>query len=145
MKLGKLIESINGKAPEARPSLPECEVDTFVIDSREVKAGDVFFALSQPEYANNGFNGDFDDATAFVRTAFEAGAVACVVRHDRFEEHIEELAEFRDRLRRAARFSGTSRILIMGLVIRLRFCDWQRSLTLMLPFSKWVCPRRCMR
>ena len=98
MKLGKLIESINGKAPEARPSLPECEVDTFVIDSREVKAGDVFFALSQPEYANNGFNGDFDDATAFVRTAFEAGAVACVVRHDRFEEHIEELAEFRDRL-----------------------------------------------
>lgn len=98
MKLGKLIESINGKAPEARPSLPECEVDTFVIDSREVKAGDVFFALSQPEYKNNGFNGEFDDATTFVRTAFDAGAAACVVRPDRFEEHKEDLAEFRDRL-----------------------------------------------
>jgi len=98
LKLGKLIESINGKAPEARPSLPECEVDTFVIDSREVKAGDVFFALSQPEYKNNGFNGEFDDATAFVRTAFESGAVACVLRPDRFEEHKADLEEFRDRL-----------------------------------------------
>ncbi|HQZ82541.1 MAG TPA: UDP-N-acetylmuramoyl-tripeptide--D-alanyl-D-alanine ligase [Pyrinomonadaceae bacterium] len=98
MKLGKLIESINGKAPEARPSLPECEVDTFVIDSREVKAGDVFFALSQPEYKNNGFNGEFDDATAFARTALAAGAVACVLRRDRFEEHEADLAEFRDRL-----------------------------------------------
>lgn len=98
MKLGKLIESINGKAPEARPSLPECEVDTFVIDSREVKTGDVFFALSQPEYKDNGFNGEFDDATTFVRTAFEAGAVACVVRPDRFEEHREDIEEFRDRL-----------------------------------------------
>ncbi len=98
MKLGKLIESINGKAPEARPSLPECEVDTFVIDSREVKAGDVFFALSQPEYKNNGFNGEFDDATAFARTALEAGAAACVLRADRYEEHRGELEEFRDRL-----------------------------------------------
>ncbi|KXK03351.1 MAG: UDP-N-acetylmuramoyl-tripeptide--D-alanyl-D- alanine ligase [Acidobacteria bacterium OLB17] len=98
MKLGKLIESINGKTSEARPSLPECEVDTFVIDSREVKAGDVFFALSQPEYKNNGFNGEFEDSTAFVRGAFAAGAVACVVRKDRFEEHKAELEEFRDRL-----------------------------------------------
>ena len=80
------------------PALPATEVTNFSIDSREVQAGDVFFALSQPDYANNGFNGDFDDATQFVTAAFEMGAVACVVRPDRFEEHHTELHAYKDRL-----------------------------------------------
>jgi UDP-N-acetylmuramoyl-tripeptide--D-alanyl-D-alanine ligase len=89
---------MNAEAPKLKPALPEREITSFAIDSRDVKAGDVFFALSQPDYSNNGFNGDFDDATPFVPSAFEKGAVACVVRRDRFKEHRELLAEFEDRL-----------------------------------------------
>lgn len=89
---------MNAAAPKLNPALPERETRTFAIDSRDVKAGDVFFALSQPDYRNNGFNGDFDDATPFVPSAFEKGALACVVRRDRFDEHRAVLAEFEDRL-----------------------------------------------
>lgn len=89
---------MNAAAPKMDPALPERESTSFAIDSRDVKAGDVFFALSQPDYKNNGFNGDFDDATPFVPSAFEKGAVACVVRRDRFEEHRDALAEYEDRL-----------------------------------------------
>lgn len=80
------------------PALLEREVKTFAIDSREVKAGDVFFALSQPDYKNNAFNGDFEDSHKYIPSAFEKGALACVARHDRFEEHKESLERFQDRL-----------------------------------------------
>jgi UDP-N-acetylmuramoyl-tripeptide--D-alanyl-D-alanine ligase len=89
---------MNAAAPKMNPALPERETTNFAIDSRDVKAGDVFFALSQPDYKNNGFNGDFDDATVFVPSAFETGASACVVRRDRFEEHRDILASYEDRL-----------------------------------------------
>ncbi len=89
---------MNAAAPKMNPALPERETTNFAIDSRDVKAGDVFFALSQPDYRNNGFNGDFDDATAFVPSAFEKGAVACVVRPDRFDEHREILTDYGDQL-----------------------------------------------
>ncbi len=80
------------------PALYDREIESVVIDSREVRAGDLFFALSQPDYANNGFNGDFEDATKYVVQSFEKGAAACVVRHDRFEEHRAELDPYVDRL-----------------------------------------------
>ena len=80
------------------PALNDREIESIVIDSREVRAGDVFFALSQPDYANNGFNGDFEDATIFVSQSFEKGAAASVVRHDRFVEHRAVLEDFADRL-----------------------------------------------
>ena len=89
---------MNAAAPKMNPALPERETTNFAIDSRDVKAGDVFFALSQPDYKNNGFNGDFDDATVFVPAAFETGASACVVRRDRFDEHRDILASYEDRL-----------------------------------------------
>lgn len=89
---------MNAEAPKLKPALPEREITNFAIDSRDVKAGDVFFALSQPDYAHNGFNGEFDDATPFVPSAFEKGAVVCIVRPDRFEEHREALGQFEDRL-----------------------------------------------
>ena len=91
MKLERVVEYLEGTASQLSPALKQSETNSFVIDSREVKAGDVFFALSQPDYSNNGFNGDFEDATHFVHAAFEQGAVACVVRPDRFEEHRESL------------------------------------------------------
>src|SRR5580765_4441543 len=89
---------MNADARAFDPALLAREVGSFAIDSREVQPGGVFFALSQPDYKNNGFNGDFDDATRFVPGAFEQGAAACVVRSDRFEEHKAELETFHDRL-----------------------------------------------
>lgn len=87
-----------GQAPSLGPALAESDVTSFVIDSREVKAGDVFFALSQPEYRDNGFNGDFDDSTVYAASALANGAVACVVRRDRYEEHRAVLEPCIDRL-----------------------------------------------
>ena len=69
---------MRAEAPSPDPALPDSEVVSFAIDSREVKAGDVFFALSQPDYSNNGFNGEFEDATRYAAKALEAGAAACV-------------------------------------------------------------------
>ena len=85
-------------ASRLNPALQDAEVDSFAIDSREVQAGEVFFALSQPEYKNNCFNGDFEDSTRYVASALEKGAVAAVVRPDRFEEHRAELEKFTDKL-----------------------------------------------
>jgi UDP-N-acetylmuramoyl-tripeptide--D-alanyl-D-alanine ligase len=96
LKLETAIEYMNGLAPAFDPALLEREVGSFAIDSREVSANTVFFALSQPEYRDNGFNGEFDDSTRFVRAALNAGAVAAVLREDRFAEH--KLEEFRDRI-----------------------------------------------
>ncbi len=89
---------MNGDTPLLDPALSDREVTSFVIDSREVKAGDVFFALSQPEYKANGFNGDFDDSTKYAAAALAAGAIAAVVRPDRYKEHRAELAQYEERL-----------------------------------------------
>lgn len=89
---------MNASASKLNPALQEREIESIAIDSRDVRAGDVFFALSQPDYANNGFNGDFEDATKYVASAFEKGAVASVVREDRFAEHKAQLDQFADRL-----------------------------------------------
>jgi UDP-N-acetylmuramoyl-tripeptide--D-alanyl-D-alanine ligase len=85
-------------ASELNPVLRDAEVNSFAIDSRETQAGVVFFALSQPEYKNNCFNGDFEDSTRYVVAALENGATAAVVRRDRFEEHKDELAKHADQL-----------------------------------------------
>ena len=98
MKLKTGIEHMKAAVSQLNPALHDVEIGSFVIDSREVRAGDVFFALSQPDYANNGFNGEFEDATKYVAGSFENGAVACVVRHDRYEEHRAELEKYSDRL-----------------------------------------------
>ncbi|MEO6656518.1 MAG: UDP-N-acetylmuramoyl-tripeptide--D-alanyl-D-alanine ligase, partial [Pyrinomonadaceae bacterium] len=98
MKLETAIGYMNASAPALDPALLEREVGSFAIDSREVVNGDVFFALSQPEYRDNGFNGDFEDSTTYVPAAFEKGAAVCVVRSDRFEEHKAVLDKFQDRL-----------------------------------------------
>jgi len=89
---------MNAQASTPDPALLGREVGSFAIDSREVQPGGLFFALSQPEYKDNCFNGDFDDSTQFVPSAFEKGAVACVVRADKYEEHRAALEPFRDRL-----------------------------------------------
>jgi len=89
---------MNADASDLDPALLQTEVSSFPTDSREVKAGEVFFAFSQPEFENNCFNGDFMDATGFVASALEKGAVAAVIRRDRFEENVETLRAYKDKL-----------------------------------------------
>ncbi len=89
---------MNADASNLNPALLRIDVTSFPTDSREVKAGDLFFAFSQPEFENNCFNGDFLDATEFVPSAFGNGAAAAVVRSDRHDEHHEKLEEFSDRI-----------------------------------------------
>ena len=89
---------MDADASSLNPALLESEVTKFPTDSRAVKAGEVFFAFSQPEFENNCFNGDFMDATAFVDKAFENGAIATVIRKDRFDEHKHLLEKYADKL-----------------------------------------------
>lgn len=98
MKLKTATKYMNADFQGFNPALLEEEFFSVAIDSREVKAGDIFFALSQPDYKNNCFNGDFDDSTKYVASALEKGALAAVVRPDRIEAHQLVLASFRDRL-----------------------------------------------
>jgi len=98
LKLDNAIKYMNADSAQLDPALRDREVGSFAIDSREVIAGGLFFALSQPEYTENGFNGDFDDSTRYVPSALSQGAVACVVRPERYEEHRELLEPFRSRL-----------------------------------------------
>ena len=98
MKLEKAVKYMNADASKLNPALLETEVQSFAIDSRQVQAGQVFFALSQPDYQNNCFNGDFQDSHRYIPSAFEKGAAFCVARPDRFAEHRAVLEEFQDRL-----------------------------------------------
>ena len=66
-----------------RPALFDKEILDFSIDSRTVEAGELFFALSQPDYERAGFNGTFADAHTFIASALERGAVAAVARRER--------------------------------------------------------------
>jgi UDP-N-acetylmuramoyl-tripeptide--D-alanyl-D-alanine ligase len=89
---------LNASAAALDPASLQREVGSFAIDSREVEEDDVFFAFSQPEYLDSGFNGDFEDSTTYVPAAFEKRAAAAVIRADRFEEHREKLERYRGRL-----------------------------------------------
>jgi len=89
---------MEANASRLNPALPGTDVQSFVIDSRQVEAGNVFFALSQPDFRNNCFNGDFTDATKYAVSAFEKGAIACVLRPEKYEEYRAELEKFSDRL-----------------------------------------------
>src|SRR5438132_11559885 len=73
------------------------EIKDFSIDSRSLGAGELFFALSQEDYARAGFNGTFVDAHRFIPQAFSGGAIAAVARADRVRED-EHLESMKDRL-----------------------------------------------
>src|SRR3989440_214423 len=73
------------------------EIVGFSIDSRTTGAGELFFALSQEDYARAGFNGTFADAHRFIPQAFKSGAIAAVARADRVRDDAE-LQAMSDRL-----------------------------------------------
>jgi UDP-N-acetylmuramoyl-tripeptide--D-alanyl-D-alanine ligase len=85
MKISEAVKLMNAEVIDQ--SVLEAEFKRVSIDSRKTQLNDLFFAFSQPDYRNNCFNGDFRDATVYVPMAFENGAVAAVVRPDKFEEH----------------------------------------------------------
>src|SRR5689334_16721525 len=73
------------------------QIKDYSIDSRSVGAGELFFALSQKDYARAGFNGEFVDGHTFIADAFAKGArgaVAAVARKD----HLSDLESVKDRL-----------------------------------------------
>src|SRR5215212_106770 len=58
------------------------EIVGFSIDSRTTGAGELFFALSQSDYARAGFNGTFADAHRYIPQALAQGAIAAVARRE---------------------------------------------------------------
>jgi UDP-N-acetylmuramoyl-tripeptide--D-alanyl-D-alanine ligase len=87
---------MGAKADAVSAELFDKEIKDYSIDSRSVKAGELFFALSQEDYARAGFNGTFADAHQYIGDALRQGAVAAVARNDR--EGDPRLHDVKDRL-----------------------------------------------
>jgi UDP-N-acetylmuramoyl-tripeptide--D-alanyl-D-alanine ligase len=68
------------------------EIIDFSIDSRTAGKGDLFFALSQPDYERAGFNGTFADAHNFISQALASGAMAAVARRERVAGELQALS-----------------------------------------------------
>src|SRR5256714_2919543 len=80
-----------------RPEIFDKEIVDFSIDSRTTGAGELFFALSQPDYERAGFNGTFADAHNFIAQALANGAIAAVARVERVAGD-KKLSNLSDRL-----------------------------------------------
>jgi UDP-N-acetylmuramoyl-tripeptide--D-alanyl-D-alanine ligase len=88
--MGANVESL-------RSEIFDKEIVDFSIDSRTSGSGELFFALSQPDYERAGFNGEFADAHNFIAGAFDRGVIAAVARRERVAGD-EGLLALRDRL-----------------------------------------------
>ncbi len=73
---------MGASAPSVSAELFEKEIVDFSIDSRSVRADELFFALSQKDYVRAGFNGTFADGHQFIEGALRNGAIAAVARTD---------------------------------------------------------------
>ena len=82
MKVGEAAALMGANATSISAEIFDKQIRDYSIDSRSVGAGELFFALSQKDYARAGFNGEFVDAHRFIGDAFESGAVAAVARTD---------------------------------------------------------------
>jgi UDP-N-acetylmuramoyl-tripeptide--D-alanyl-D-alanine ligase len=97
VKIKTAAELMGATIDGLRPELFDKEILDFSIDSRTAEAGELFFALSQPDYERAGFNGTFADAHGFIAGAFERGAIAAVARRQRVEG-AEDMKPLIDRL-----------------------------------------------
>jgi UDP-N-acetylmuramoyl-tripeptide--D-alanyl-D-alanine ligase len=98
MNIATAIDYMGADAEGVRAALLSVGIGGFAIDSRDLQAGQLFFALSEPDYRANGFNGhEFTDAHQFIPAALEKGAVAVVAKASRVAGDAT-LAPFRDRL-----------------------------------------------
>ncbi len=83
MNLGEAAGLMGANVTSISAEMFDKQIRDYSIDSRSVGAGELFFALSQQDYARAGFNGEFVDAHRFIGDAFERGAIAAVARADR--------------------------------------------------------------
>ena len=97
MKVREASVLMGASAPEAGAEFFDKEIRDFSIDSRSVNAGELFFALSQEDYARAGFNGIFADGHEYIADALDSGAVAAVARADRVRGD-QNLIALKDRL-----------------------------------------------
>ena len=88
---------MGAQATSISAELFDKQITDYSIDSRSVGAGELFFALSQPDYVRAGFNGEFVDGHTFIADAFAKGAIAAVARADRVSGD-SELESLKDRL-----------------------------------------------
>jgi len=82
VKVGEAAALMGADATSVSAEMFDKQITDYSIDSRSVGAGELFFALSQQDYARAGFNGEFVDAHRFINDAFERGALAAVARKD---------------------------------------------------------------
>ena len=82
MKVGEAAALMGANATSISAEIFDKQIRDYSIDSRSAGAGELFFALSQKDYARAGFNGEFVDAHRFIGDAFERGAIAAVARKD---------------------------------------------------------------
>ncbi len=94
MKVGEAAALMGANATSISAAMFDKQIKDYSIDSRSVGAGELFFALSQQDYARAGFNGEFVDAHRFIGDAFARGAIAAVARRD----HLSDLESVKDRL-----------------------------------------------
>ena len=97
MNIRTAADLMGATTKSLRPEFFDKEILDFSIDSRTTEAGELFFALSQPDYERAGFNGTFSDAHRFIKGAFERGATAAVARRQRVEDS-EDMKPLLDRL-----------------------------------------------
>ena len=92
----KTAASLMGATTESqRAEFFDKEIIDYSIDSRTVGEGQLFFALSQPDYERAGFNGIFADAHDFIAEALANGATAAVARRARVtgDEKMQALSD----------------------------------------------------
>ena len=82
MNVGEAAALMGADVTSMSAAMFDKQIRDYSIDSRSVGAGELFFALSQKDYARAGFNGEFVDGHRFIGDAFERGAVAAVARKD---------------------------------------------------------------
>ncbi len=97
MKVREASLLMGAIAEDVSAELFDKEITGFSIDSRSVNAGEVFFALSQEDYARAGFNGTFADAHEYIEDALAKGAIAAVAREKRVRGD-RKLTALQDRL-----------------------------------------------
>jgi UDP-N-acetylmuramoyl-tripeptide--D-alanyl-D-alanine ligase len=88
---------MGARTDRLRAELFDKEITDFSIDSRTAEPGELFLALSQPDYERAGFNGMFADAHEFIAGAFARGAIAAVARRQRVDGH-RDMQSLADRL-----------------------------------------------
>lgn len=97
MRVGEALALMGATRDRLGATLFDKQIADFSIDSRSVGPGEVFFALSQEDYARAGFNGTFADGHRFILDAFARGAIAAVGRVERVRAD-QELMALADRL-----------------------------------------------